>query len=81
MALEEFITTNLWLVYLVMVWEVAWTGIAMWKSAKNKHIVWFIVFLVLQILAIPEIIYIIIDSKKKGKKKPVAKKTTKKKKK
>ena len=68
MALAEFITANIWLVYVLMVWEVAWTGVALWKSARNKHIVWFIVFLVLQVLAIPEIVYIIIDTKKKKKK-------------
>ncbi len=74
MALAEFITANVWLIYVVMVWEVAWTGVAMWKSARNKHLFWFIVFLVLQVLAIPEIVYIIIDSKKKGKKKIAKKK-------
>ncbi len=79
MALENFITTNIWLIYLLIAWETAWTGIAMWKSVKNKHLVWFIVFLVINLIGIPEIIYIIIDSNKKRKKKPAATKLKKKK--
>ena len=64
---------------VITIWEAIWTGIAMWKSVKNKHLVWFIVFLVINLIGIPEIIYIIIDSNKKRKKKPAATKLKKKK--
>ncbi len=74
MGIETFITSNLWLAYILIVWEVAWTGVALWRSARRKHTLWFIVFLVLQLLAIPEIIYMIVTSKKKGTKKPAKKK-------
>lgn len=73
MALENFITTNIWLIYLLVAWETAWTGVAMWKSARRKHLVWFIVFFLVNLLAIPEILYIFVFSKMR-KKKPAKKK-------
>ena len=69
MALENFIITNIWLIYILVAWETVWTGIAMWKSARNKHLLWFIIFLVINLVGIPEIIYLIVDSNKKRKKK------------
>ena len=57
---------------VITIWEMIWTGIAMWKSARRKHFVWFIVFFLVNLLAIPEILYIFVFSKMK--KKPAKKK-------
>jgi 4-amino-4-deoxy-L-arabinose transferase-like glycosyltransferase len=59
----------IWLLVIILIWEMIWTGIAMWKSARRKHLVWFIVFFLVNLLAIPEILYIFVFSKMKGKKK------------
>jgi len=53
------------LVLLSIAWTLPWKGVALWKSARNKHLVWFIVMLILNTLAILEIIYIFGFSKKK----------------
>jgi len=37
----------------------------MWKAARNNHKVWFIFFLIVNLLAIPEILYIAFWSKPK----------------
>ena len=58
---------------VITIWEAIWTGIAMWKSARRKHLIWFIVFFLVNLLAIPEILYIFVFSKMK-KKKPAKKK-------
>jgi methionyl-tRNA synthetase len=50
---------------ILLVWQSIWKGIAMWKAARNHHLVWFIVFLVVNLLAIPEILYLIFWSKPK----------------
>ena len=63
----------IWLLVIILIWEMIWTGIAMWKSARRKHLVWFIVFFLVNLLAIPEILYIFVFSKMK-KKKPAKKK-------
>ncbi len=54
----------------LLVWSMIWKGLAMWKAARNNHKAWFIVFLVLNLVAIPEILYLIFWAKpKKAKKK------------
>ena len=52
---------------VITIWEAIWTGIAMWKSARRKHLIWFIVFFLVNLLAIPEILYIFVFSKMKKK--------------
>ena len=52
-------------VVLSVAWTIPWKGVALWKSARNKHLVWFIVMLIVNTLAILEIIYIFGFSKRK----------------
>ena len=67
----------LWAMVLIMLWTLPWKGVALWKSARNGHMAWFIVLLLFNTLAILEIIYIFGFSKKKPavqvKSKPVKK--------
>jgi len=57
-------------VVLSIAWTLPWKGVALWKSARNKHLAWFIVMLVVNTLAILEIIYIFGFSKRKSEVKP-----------
>lgn len=43
---------------LVMVWTVAWKGVALWKASRAGSKPWFIILLALNTLGILEIIYI-----------------------
>jgi len=52
-----------WLIIAMTIWETIWTGFAMWRAAKLGHVVWFALFLLLNILAIPEIIYLAFTKK------------------
>jgi uncharacterized membrane protein YiaA len=47
-----------------MLWSLPWKGIALWKAAQRKEKGWFIAILVLNTLAILEILYIFVFSKK-----------------
>ncbi len=60
---------GVWFILLVTIWTAPWKGVALWKAARRKHIVWFIVLLVVNTLAILEILYIFIFSKCGSKKK------------
>jgi len=51
---------------LILAWTVPWKGVALWKAVKNNHKKWFIVLLLLNTLAILEIIYIFYFSKPKS---------------
>ena len=55
-----------WL-FLTLLWVLPWKGVALWKAAKNGHKKWFIALLLLNTLAILEIIYIFVFSKPKQK--------------
>jgi hypothetical protein len=58
-----------WLAVIIpflIVWTLPWKGVALWRAARNKQLVWFIVLLVVNTLAILEIIYIFGFSKKKS---------------
>ena len=51
------------LLIILAVWSLAWKGVALWKSAKKEHKVWFIVMLILNTAGILEILYIFVFSK------------------
>jgi methionyl-tRNA synthetase len=50
---------------LLILWAIPWKGWALWKSARLNDKGWFIVLLVINTLAILEILYIFIVSKRK----------------
>ena len=70
----------IWLFAIILVWIVIWKLLAMWKSARNNHIAWFLVIAIINTVGILEILYIYVFSKM-GKKpeKEVSKKRVKKK--
>jgi len=55
----EFISLPLKLLIIsVSIWTLPWKGYTLWKAAKNNQKKWFIVLLVVNTLAILEIIYL-----------------------
>ncbi|MCP6717939.1 MAG: DUF5652 family protein [Patescibacteria group bacterium] len=56
---------NPWFLFLFLAWTMPWKAVAMWRASKNNHRRWFVVLLVLNTLAIVEIIYIFFFSKPK----------------
>jgi len=63
--MEEFLIQNQWILWLLIAWMLPWKGVALWKAAKNHHKAWFIALLVINTMAVLEILYIFIFSKKK----------------
>ena len=47
---------------VLMTWSAVWKGVALWKSARKKSIVWFIVLFVTNTLGILDILYVYIFS-------------------
>lgn len=54
-----------WVILLLLLWTLPWKAVALWKSAGNKQIAWFVCIFIFNTLAILEIIYIFGFSKKK----------------
>lgn len=61
--LDSLINSN-WL-YLVLLWVLPWKGVALWKAARNSHKKWFVALLIVNTLALLEIVYIFYFSKPK----------------
>ena len=49
---------------LAVIWTIPWKGVALWRAARRGEKIWFIVLLLVNTLAILEIIYIFIFSKR-----------------
>lgn len=72
--IEQFGIGSFLLLAVVVIWSATWKIIALWKAARKKHIVWFIVLALINTIGIMEILYIYIFSEMKHKPKKVAKK-------
>jgi len=53
------------LLVLILVWSLAWKGIALWKAARKGHLVWFVVLLLVNTVGILEILYVFLFSELK----------------
>jgi len=51
-------------IVLLAVWSLVWKGMALWKSARHAHKVWFVVLLVTNTVGILDILYLYVFSKK-----------------
>ena len=51
--------------YVLLIWSIAWKGLALWKASKNDQKNWFIAVLVVNTLGILEIVYLFGFAKKK----------------
>ncbi|MCK5624851.1 hypothetical protein KAI04_03345 [Candidatus Pacearchaeota archaeon] len=71
-----------WLLIIILLWSAVWKLLALWKSARNNNLIWFIVIAVINSVGILPILYIFVFSKLKYKavKPKKAKKSVKKKK-
>jgi len=49
---------------LLVVWEMVWKGIALWKAGRNAHLAWFICLFIFNTLGVLPIIYILGFNKK-----------------
>lgn len=43
---------------LFIIWSIFWKGLALWKSARNKHLSWFILIFIINTLGLFEIAYV-----------------------
>lgn len=54
----------MWLIPLLVAWEAAWKGVALWRAGKNSHLAWFVCLFIFNTVGILPIIYIFGFSKK-----------------
>jgi hypothetical protein len=61
----ESAATLLTLALPLLLWSLAWKGVALWKAARLGHKAWFVVLLVVNTVGILEIIYIFAVANRK----------------
>ena len=54
------------LIVIAVIWTIIWKGIGLWKSARNNQLVWFVAFLVINLLGLLEITYLLFFQKDKN---------------
>ncbi len=54
--LTTFLSIHPWVLIIAAIWIIPWKGMALWKAARSDQIGWFVALLVLNTLAILEIL-------------------------
>jgi MFS superfamily sulfate permease-like transporter len=49
---------------LLVLWDIAWRGMALWRSARRTDLIWFVVLLVVNSLGILPIVYLLLTRDK-----------------
>lgn len=60
----ENLLNNTWAIVLIFLFTVPLKGLALWRSARKSQLGWFVVLLIVNTLAILDIIYLIFFSGK-----------------
>jgi methionyl-tRNA synthetase len=47
-----------------LIWVTVWKGIALWKSANKKQLLWFVILLTINSMGILEILYVFYLNKR-----------------
>jgi hypothetical protein len=49
---------------VLLIWSIAWKGLALWKAAHEESKVWFVALLIVNTVGILDILYLYVFSKK-----------------
>jgi len=52
---------NPYIAVSILIWDLTWRGMALWKSAKNNQKYWFIALLIVNSIGLLPITYLLID--------------------
>jgi hypothetical protein len=56
----------IFLVVLLVIWEMVWKGIALWRAGRNNQVAWYVVIFILNTLGILPIIYLAFFQKNRN---------------
>lgn len=62
--MENFFVDHSWVIVLILLWTLPWKAAALWKSARRGQLGWFLTLMILNTLAILDILYIFAFSGK-----------------
>ena len=53
-------------IIVLIIWDAVWKITAMWKSARNNHLIWFICIAVFNTVGVLPLVYILLQRKKRA---------------
>ncbi|OHA92343.1 MAG: hypothetical protein A3J09_02630 [Candidatus Zambryskibacteria bacterium RIFCSPLOWO2_02_FULL_51_21] len=62
-TLAALVGIPVWAIVFVIVWTIAWKGLALWRAAGLRQKWWFAALLIINTLGILEIIYLFLVSR------------------
>lgn len=62
-GIMQILNPNSPIFYLLIAWSIIWKGIALWHSARNKQLAWYIAIIIVNTVGILEIVYLIFFKK------------------
>lgn len=62
-TLDAQYTGWLFLLIPLLIWSLAWKGLALWRAARRGETAWFVVLLIVNTLGLLEIIYYFLIAK------------------
>ncbi len=65
MGILQTLNSNPFVLVPLIVWTIAWKGMALWKSGRNNQPYWFVALLVINTLGLLEIVYLVWFQKKR----------------
>lgn len=60
--MEKIFVEHPWIIAIILIWTLPWKAAALWRSARRGHLGWFFTILILNTLAILDILYIFFFS-------------------
>ncbi|MBI2338229.1 hypothetical protein HYU95_03515 [Candidatus Daviesbacteria bacterium] len=45
-------------IFLLIIWEIFWKGVGLWKSAKKGDLIWFVAILLINLFGIIPLFYL-----------------------
>lgn len=63
---ELVLTQHKWIILALIVWQLPWKGLALWRAARLNQRAWFVGMLLVQTLGILEMVYLFYISKHKS---------------
>jgi len=58
-------STQVTLIGLLVIWELVWKGLALWRAGRNNQKVWFVLLLIVNSLGVLDIVYLFFLQPKK----------------
>jgi methionyl-tRNA synthetase len=60
--MENIFLKHPWVLVLILLWNLPWKAAALWRSARRGHLGWFLTLILLNTLAILDILYLVFFS-------------------